>query len=75
MKKQKIHYKVYLKKQVIEAIIDNLNEPVSKEDKEKAAKKAAAETCFVEFAGKQISVDEVTENAKKHWKASNNGTI
>lgn len=40
-----------------------------------AAKKAAAETCFVEFAGKQISVDEVTENAKKHWKASNNGTI
>ena len=40
-----------------------------------AAKKAASETCFVEFSGKQISIADVTENAKKHWKASNNGTI
>lgn len=40
-----------------------------------ASKKDASETCFVEFSGKQISVADVTENAKKHWKASNNGTI
>lgn len=38
-----LSFDVYLKKQVIEAIIDNLSEPASKDDKEKAAKKASSE--------------------------------
>ncbi|MCQ2464488.1 MAG: DUF6465 family protein [Oscillospiraceae bacterium] len=41
----------------------------------KAPKKTAKETSFVEFEGKQLSVSEITENAKKHWLASNKGTI
>lgn len=45
-----LSFDVYLKKQVIEAIIDNLDEPVSKEDKEKAAKKAAVEKAKLEKA-------------------------
>ena len=46
-----------------------------KKTAKKAAQKLATKEVYFEFAGKQISVDEVTENAKKHWKASNNGTI
>lgn len=38
-----LSFDVYMKKQVIEAIIDNLNTPLSKENKEKAAKKAEAD--------------------------------
>lgn len=41
----------------------------------KTTKKAAEECCFIEFAGKQISVADITENAKKHWQASNKGVI
>ena len=46
-----------------------------KETASKASKKAAKETCFVEFDGKQLALAEITENAKKHWQASNNGEI
>lgn len=42
----------------------------------KAPKKVAAmESSFVEFEGKQLSVAEITENAKKHWQATNSGVI
>jgi Ni,Fe-hydrogenase I large subunit len=45
--------------------------------KETASKtvKKAKEASFVEFDGKQLSVAEITENAKKHWLASNKGDI
>ncbi|MGN0583051.1 MAG: DUF6465 family protein [Oscillospiraceae bacterium] len=68
-------------KEVKETVAEKAKETTAKtketaaKSKEAAAKKAASETCFVEFSGKQISIADVTENAKKHWKASNNGTI
>ena len=45
--------------------------------KETASKtvKKAKEASFVEFDGKQLSIAEITENAKKHWLASNKGDI
>ncbi|MBQ5989483.1 MAG: hypothetical protein IJL67_08320 [Oscillospiraceae bacterium] len=45
--------------------------------KETASKtvKKAKEASFVEFDGKQLSIAEITENAKKHWQASNKGDI
>ncbi|MBQ1194420.1 MAG: DUF1836 domain-containing protein [Lachnospiraceae bacterium] len=43
-----LSFDVYMKKQVIEAIIDLLDDPVSKEEKEKAAKKVAAEKARLE---------------------------
>ncbi|MDO5149179.1 MAG: DUF6465 family protein [Oscillospiraceae bacterium] len=68
-------------KEVKETVAEKAKDTTAKtkdtaaKSKEAAAKKAASETCFVEFSGKQISIADVTENAKKHWKASNNGTI
>ena len=45
-----------------------------KETASKTAKKTK-EASFVEFDGKQLSIAEITENAKKHWLASNKGDI
>lgn len=47
----------------------------AKETVAKTAKKTSKESCFIEFDGKQVSVADVTENAKKHWQASNSGVI
>ncbi len=63
-----LSFDVYLKKQVIEAIIDNLDEPVSKEDKEKAAKKAAVEKAKLEKAKAEKAKTE-KEKAEKAEKA------
>ena len=38
-------------------------------------KTAVTESSFVEFEGKQLSVSEITENAKKHWQSANSGVI
>lgn len=47
----------------------------AKETVAKTTKKTAKENCFIEFDGKQVSIADVTENAKKHWQASNSGVI
>lgn len=47
----------------------------AKETTAKVKKTVAKEASFVEFSGKQLSVTEITENAKKHWMSANNGVI
>ena len=43
----------------------------------KTTRKTAApkENCFIEYSGKQISVADITENAKKLWKSENSDAI
>lgn len=47
----------------------------TKETASKATKKAEEVKSYVEFSGDQFSVEEITENAKKHWQADHSGTI
>ena len=73
VKESKVAKEVAAKaKEVKEKVKDTASK--AKETASKTAKKTK-EASFVEFDGKQLSVAEITENAKKHWLASNKGDI
>jgi hypothetical protein len=55
-----LSFDIYLKKQVIESIIDSLDEPISKEEREKLAKKAKEE--------KEKAIKKAAKEASKEAK-------
>jgi outer membrane biosynthesis protein TonB len=75
-KESKVAKEVKEVKEKVKETATKVKETASKV-KETASKtvKKAKEASFVEFDGKQLSVAEITENAKKHWLASNKGDI
>lgn len=56
-----LSFDVYLKKQMIEAIVDSLEDPISKEEKERIAKKLREEK---EKAAKKAAADKLKNNEK-----------
>lgn len=56
-----LSFDVYLKKQIIEAIVDSLEDPISKEEKERIAKKLREEK---EKAAKKAAADKLKNNEK-----------